>query len=125
MRTVIQKRLEYRQQWKKWHNSHLEQSRLIVRRSTNKFRMNHPSYTNWMSMMSRCYNPHNRRYKDYGGRGITVYDPWKIFSIYEKDFGIDKPAKGYTVDRIDNDGNYEPGNCRWLTRSENAKKRFE
>lgn len=81
----------------------------------------HPSLVNWCAMKDRCLNSKAHSYKHYGGRGITIYNPWLTFDVYEKDFGYSKPGPGYTVDRIDSEGNYEPGNVRWLTRQENSR----
>ena len=82
----------------------------------------HPSYSNWKAMMNRCYNIKNKRYKNYGGRGIGVCNSWRLFSNYERDFGQFKPGPHYTVDRINNSGHYQLGNVQWLTNRQNAKK---
>jgi hypothetical protein len=70
-------------------------------------------------MKDRCSNPHNKRYHNYGGRGIAVCEQWGYFSNFIIDMGP-KPFPKAEIDRIDNEGNYEPGNCRWVTHKENC-----
>lgn len=71
-------------------------------------------YGIWKAMKRRCYNPNCPEYKDYGGRGIVVCDEWKdSFGKFYEDMG-DKP-RGMSLDRVDNNGNYEPSNCKWST----------
>ena len=75
-------------------------------------------YTIWASMKARCYNKKYECYERYGGRGIVVCDEWKnSFENFKRDIG-EKPGKDYSIDRIDFDGNYEPSNCKWSTRTE-------
>ena len=79
-------------------------------------------YRAWVNMVWRCYSTVCKQYKDYGGRGIRVCDEWNDFGTFLKDVGL-APSKDHTLDRINNDGNYEPGNVRWATRSQQSKNR--
>ena len=88
-----------------------------TKRGTRHGRHGTPEYRAWMNMNRRCNNRNTSDYKNYGGRGIAVCARWQSFERFLKDMGT-MPGKGYTVDRRDNDGNYEPGNCQWATKKE-------
>jgi predicted DNA-binding protein YlxM (UPF0122 family) len=80
-----------------------------------------PIYQCWRSMIGRCNNKNDKGYKNYGGRGIKVCERWNNFENFLEDMG-EKPD-GLSIDRIDNDGNYEPNNCRWATDKEQMRNR--
>lgn len=78
----------------------------------------------WQKAKERCYNPHSERYPRYGGRGIAMCDRWRNdFAAFLADMGECPP--GLSLDRINVDGDYEPGNCRWATAGEQARNRSD
>lgn len=89
--------------------------------STRHGRHNSREYISWVNMKARCTNPKNHKYGNYGGRGIGVCERWSNFTEFYSDMG--ECPDGLTLDRIDNDGNYEPSNCRWATPKQQAANR--
>jgi hypothetical protein len=80
-------------------------------------------YTLWKTMKARCGSPGAHAYADYGGRGIRVCDRWRDdYTAFRDDMGP-RPSMDHSVDRIDGDGDYEPGNCRWATSREQVRNR--
>jgi hypothetical protein len=74
-------------------------------------------------MVRRCYQPTHPNYRYYGGRGIAVCERWRTsFDTFVADMGL-RPSAGHSLDRMNNDGNYEPSNCRWATKIEQMQNR--
>lgn len=101
---------------------------LVVKHGMNRRAGRHPLYKLWENIKSRCYNPNAKGYRDYGGRGIKVCGSWyedpKAFVDWIED-NLGSRPKDHSLDRIDNDGDYEPGNLRWADRKTQVANRRE
>lgn len=85
---------------------------------------NTPLFSRWVNMKQRCYNTKNTSYKDYGGRGITVCKEWRDSFFSFREWAISNGYSGeLRIDRKDNNGMYEPSNCRWVTESVNQNNK--
>jgi hypothetical protein len=80
-------------------------------------------YKKWAGIKRRCWNKNDRRYPDYGGRGIDICKEWHAFPAFKAWAESNGYAPGLEIDRIDNDRNYEPSNCRWATHTEQARNK--
>lgn len=84
-----------------------------------------PEYAAWGAMIQRCTNPRHPRWKYYGARGITICQRWRdSFPAFLADMGP-RPSAGHSLDRVNNDGHYEPSNCRWATWPEQRANRSD
>ena len=108
-----------------WCNKHYIRWRIhgdpnIVLREQNGYK-NHNLYTVWCNMKARCYNKNDKDYKYYGGRDITVCNEWKNNSKAFIEWALPLWKKGLQIDRKNNEGNYEPSNCKFVTHKENMQ----
>ena len=116
---MTQDRREYFKQWKR-ENADLV--RASARRCYRRRADAHPLFGAWHGMIARCTSAAHKQYGDYGGRGVTVCDRWRVFANFEADMTLGYQA-GHDLHRIDNDGVYAPQNCMWVSRQEHSHLR--
>jgi hypothetical protein len=102
-----------------------EAARLAARRghgyASRRDRERYGTYSSWVQLRQRCENPKNPTYKYYGARGVKICDRWREFKNFLEDMG-ERPGPGWCLSRHGDQGDYEPGNCAWKTRSQNSRE---
>jgi hypothetical protein len=114
-------------QCSRWHKKRFCTAECIRHLTRNKKHglSGTPEHRNWRNMIDRCGNPKCKYYPRYGGRGIKVCERWlgpDGFANFYADMGP-KPSPAHSIDRVNNDAGYEPGNCKWATKAEQARNR--
>lgn len=116
--------------WERWRKHGIPTAIVHEREFCRKLREKYdlksirelPERRVWSNMLDRCQNPNNKYYKYYGGRGIKVCERWQFFRAFYEDMG-QRPSKKHQLDRIKNDGDYKPNNCRWTTATVNNRNK--
>ena len=105
--------------------AHMQRKKCAWPRVTKTGKTRHPLYNTWENMIQRCYNPNHPQYYYWGGRGITVCVEWRhSFENFYAHIG-DKPTADHSLDRINNNEGYKPGNVRWATKKQQIENRRE